>query len=112
MTPKKASKGMRTPWGAAQYVKHHAPGISFVGTGGHGGYKLSRERNAKVDAVWRRHGGWYEEDCDWAIVHYTFPEAFTDVPMDAVLTSLMNWLPDEYEAVAGKRVTSAESIFR
>ena len=41
-------ENMRTPWGAAQTVKILIDGIGQVHTAGHGGFKLSHERNLKV----------------------------------------------------------------
>ncbi|WP_026533668.1 DUF7007 domain-containing protein [Arthrobacter sp. H14] len=60
-------EGSRTPWGKAQDVKNMAVGIDAVFTAGHGGYKLSPERNGDVSPVWRSQSGFYEEDCDFAI---------------------------------------------
>ena len=47
-----------------------APGAWSVDTAGHGGIKLDAARNRKVPAVARQAGGWYEEDCQWAIAAY------------------------------------------
>lgn len=65
----------RTPWGRSDYAKEYAPGIVWYGTPSHGGFKLDRERNAAVPDYMRREGGWYEEDCDWAIVATVHPIA-------------------------------------
>lgn len=65
-------EGMRTPWGMADSAEIVADGIGHVGTPSHGGMKLDRKRNAMVPAPLRREGGWYEEDCEWAIVEYVF----------------------------------------
>jgi len=72
-----------TPWGRADRVTMHAPGIHFVSTPSHGGFHLDEEHNAKVPEAWRKLswngrgvGGWYEEDCDWAMVALTFPDLF------------------------------------
>ena len=73
-----------TPWGTADSHEHIAEGIDFYGTPSHGGFKLSAERNAKVQEILRQRSfgqqgmkGWYEEDCDACIVMATFPEYFT-----------------------------------
>ena len=47
-----------------------APGAWTLSTAGHGGIKLNRKRNALVPADARAKGGWYEEDCEWAIPAY------------------------------------------
>ena len=72
-----------SPWGAIDHVEHVAPGIVFVSTASHGGYYLTADHNVKVPLTWRgasfnRQGikGWYEEDCDWALVALTFPDLF------------------------------------
>ena len=67
-------EGKSSPWGRIQNAYTVADGIFLVSTAGHGGAKLDRKRNAQVPKPWRSKGGWYEEDCDWAIVALTFPE--------------------------------------
>jgi hypothetical protein len=61
---------LHSPWGAVQHGERLADGVFFVSTAGHGGIKLDRARNALVPEVFRKEGGWYEEDCDWAIPMY------------------------------------------
>ncbi len=51
-------------------------------TAGHGGIKLSPERNRVVNKAWRRKGGWYEEDVDAAIVILTFPQYFSSTSFE------------------------------
>lgn len=68
----------RTPWGAAQGSTIYGDGVESIGTSSHGGFKLDRARNAKVCALLRNEGGWYEEDSEWVKVAVTFPELFTD----------------------------------
>jgi hypothetical protein len=60
-------EGSRSPWGKIQDVRELAEGAWMVSTAGHGGIKLSAARNRKVPAPAREPGGWYEEDCQWAI---------------------------------------------
>jgi hypothetical protein len=112
------NEGSRTPWGKADYIENIAPGIQRVGTPSHGGYKLDRERNAQVNARWRREGGWYEEDCEWAIVFLTFESTFQETASTEHVfrTDLENahraargYYPDEYTAVTGTRVTLEQS---
>ena len=68
--------GSRTPWGTADIVEQIAPGIVVVGTAGHGGVKLSPERNRGISPALRNASGWYEEDCESYIPMMRFPEAF------------------------------------
>ena len=84
-----------TPWGQAQKAEGIAPGITKYTTASHGGYFLSKKANAKVppELQWstlKMQGlkGWYEEDCDWAIVVYTFQQHFQPELYQQALKSL------------------------
>ena len=73
---------MQTPWGESQEVESVAPGILRVSTAGHGGYWLDEERAQTVAArfvTFQPFAGWpwFEEDQDWAVVAFAFPESFT-----------------------------------
>jgi hypothetical protein len=96
---------MRTPWGKAQTVREVQPGILEITTAGHGGFKLSRYANSCVHSAWRRAGGWYEEDCEWAIVALTFGLGNAEYAQKTA----KNWYPNEYEAVYGGPVLPEES---
>lgn len=98
----------RSPWGTVDGVKEIAPGILSVTTPGHGGLKLSRSMNAKMPKAARRKGGWYEEDCEWALVALVFPETYPDDPSH-VTASVKNWFPDAYEAITGEKVATEDS---
>ena len=72
-----------TPWGVSNGAGEQiAPGIVWYDTAGHGGFHLSPERHAAVKqrfpdfTTFGGDGPWYEEDCDWAVVVFTFPEQF------------------------------------
>ncbi len=82
---------MQTPWGRSDFEHKYAEGITFLGTPGHGGFYLSRERVKEVPqdyrefaAKWSKGWGdqWYEEDCAALAVIATFPEYFPDVSPD------------------------------
>ena len=97
---------MRTPWGTADHITILADGVRRVDTPSHGGYKLDARMNRKVAEAWRQDGGWYEEDCDWAIVVITFPDLF---PLDAIgpaHDTAINWYPDAYCTVTGTPIES------
>jgi hypothetical protein len=68
----------QTPWGPAQHQKQVAPGITVFETAGHGGYFVSLEKRLRMpsDILAVQRDGWYEEDCDWALVCLAFPECF------------------------------------
>ncbi len=100
--------GTRTPWGTSDYSRKYARGLIFYGTPGHGGYHLSPTVNAKVNEAWRRSSGWYEEDCEWAIVALTFPEHFSEHLEHAKETAKC-YYPHQYEAVTGEAVRLEES---
>lgn len=100
-------EGSRTPWGAADYVALSAPGIMSVGTPGHGGYKLSPERNKAIPAGLRNTSGWYEEDCEAHIVAWVHPEGFPNA--GAAEQGVKDWFPDGYEKATGTVLAPGES---
>lgn len=112
----------RSPWGAVQHADDIAPGITAVGTAGHGGIRLSPQRNREIPAPLRQSSGWYEEDCEARIVQWQFPEAFADSPLygsdDAEAwradaeASVKNWFPDQWEKATGGTVRPGESTTR
>lgn len=103
-------EGSRTPWGPADYVEHTAHGIVSVSTPGHGGVKLSPERNRMIPSVLRRSSGWYEEDCEVYIPMMYHPEAFVrdgqtvDEVRQFAENGIIRWFPDEYEAATGNQI--------
>jgi hypothetical protein len=101
--------GTQTPWGTADSSKSITRGIVLYSTPGHGGFHVSPTLNAKVHEAWRRAKGWYEEDCEWAIVVLTFPQHFTaDQTTDAKSTA-KNYYPHAYKTVMGEDVKPEES---
>jgi hypothetical protein len=108
-------EGSRTPWGTADSAHHIAPGIVTVGTPGHGGVKLSPERNKKVPSALRNASGWYEEDCEAYIPMMAHPEVFVregrtldDVYLSA-RKGIIDWFPDEYEKAFDVRLAVGQS---
>ena len=106
------TKKSRTPWGAPQDITENAPGITTVGTPGHGGTKLSKERNRLIPASLRQSSGWYEEDCEAAIVGMYFPEAYPHWTQEKFEGTVKNWFPDKYEAATGNTLVPGESLKR
>ena len=102
--------GSRTPWGTADWVTHMAPGIVSVSTPGHGGVKLSPERNRKIPAPLRQASGWYEEDCEVYIPMMAFPEAFVrdgqtvEEVREFGKQGVIRWMPEDYEAATGTEI--------
>jgi len=67
-----------SPWGAVQDQKELAPGIIQVWTASHGGIWVEPAKWATmpIKTTGYSEDGWFEEDCDWALVALAFPEAF------------------------------------
>jgi hypothetical protein len=101
--------GTWTPWGMSDYQKTLAPGIISYSTPGHGGIHVEEKLNLKVHPKLRNSEGWYEEDCEWAKVAFTFPHAFKPDHVLIAKETLKNWLPHEYEAATGIKVNLGES---
>ena len=101
--------GSATPWGVAQQSLQFAEGVVSHSTASHGGFHLSIERNSLVHEQFRIPSGWYEEDCDWAIVAYTFPDLFTGWEAIHAEKTLKAWLPTAWEAVTGQILAPGES---
>ncbi|WP_271983580.1 DUF7007 domain-containing protein [Pseudoclavibacter terrae] len=112
------AEGDKSPWGEVQHVDHLADGIAAVDTDGHGGVKLSPERNRKIPDAWRSKGGWHEEDCEHYFVRATFPEAFVRDEATAMTTQvdaeerIRYWFPDQWEAETGEAILPGQSAER
>lgn len=69
------------PWGPIQSRKAFGPGVEFVETASHGGFRLSRERFDAMPPELRRvsftRNQFYEEDSAWSAVVLAWPELFT-----------------------------------
>jgi hypothetical protein len=74
------SEAIPTPYGPARRRMHVAEGIDFLETDGHGYVHLDSSLHVLMPAAWREtpysRFGYYEEDCDWALVALRFPAAF------------------------------------
>jgi hypothetical protein len=111
-----------TPWGKPQTIRLLAEGIWTVSTARHGGIKLDRKRNAEVPDYMRIEGGWYEEDCSWAIAAVVHTDAFKRVvkidgkpdrlEWEYAHETLKRWMPDEYERFTGIKIMPGESYKR
>jgi hypothetical protein len=101
-----------SPWGRPDDRTELSAGVWLVETPSHGGIYLSSERNAAVPDYLRDAGGWYEEDCDWAIAALVHPEAFKREQVLAADKCLRHWQPDEYEKLTGNSICPGESRVR
>jgi len=98
-----------TPWGTSQGATIYAEAVECHSTAGHGGFKLSAERNRKVHPMLRIKGGFYEEDAAWAIVAITFPHLFTGFERRCAERTIMDCWPDAWEAITGTVLAPGES---
>ena len=87
--------GMRTPWGESQSVETVVPGIVFVSTASHGGYRVSKKLLDTMPEHLRSKDGWYEEDCEACKVVLAFPWAFDADKIVRALTSYNHWFKKE-----------------
>jgi hypothetical protein len=123
--PTFVNDGSRTPWGPAQHAKDYAEGITVVDTEGHGGIKLSKDRNMAVHPALREASGWYEEDCAQYVVRFTFPEETRPSPANGYTIDrtaeynyaeakdgIRRWYPDAFEKVTGEPVLPGQSSVR
>lgn len=100
---------IHTPWGASQGSTVYAEGVASHSTAGHGGFKLSAERNRIIHPMLRSKGGWYEEDAEWAIVAITFPDLFTAFERRCAETTIKDSWPDAWEAIFSTILQPGES---
>jgi len=98
-----------TPWGPSQLATIYAEGIVAHMTAGHGGFRLSAERNKRVVQSLRIGSGWYEEDEAWAIVAFNFPDLFTTYERKLAERTIRDKWPDEWEAIFGRPLQPGES---
>ena len=100
---------MSTPWGAAQTTKKYAHGIISYSTASHGGFHLSKTRQAEMPEVLRNPGGWYEEDCEWCKVVVAFSKYFEPKELLQAYETLKNWSYEVYETFTGLTLKPGES---
>jgi hypothetical protein len=103
----------QTPWGKSDSSTKLAPGIMRYTTPGHGGFHVSKTKNVLIHQSWRKDSGWYEEDCEWVIVAFTFPKFFisskNDVSIESIIAIAKDQYPDEYTLITGRKVSLDES---
>lgn len=100
---------VQTPWGVSQGATVYTEGVESHSTAGHGGFKLSAERNEHVHPLLRAIDGWYEEDCAWAIVTITFPDLFSSFERRCAERSVKDSWPDAWETIFGVVLGPGES---
>jgi hypothetical protein len=98
-----------TPWGKSQTKQTYIRGINFYSTSSHGGIHVSEKLNQKIHVTWRNDNGWYEEDCEWAIVGISFPEICSKEELELAHKTAKEYFPHEYEIALGIIVLPSES---
>lgn len=98
-----------TPWGPSQGVTRYSDGVTAHSTASHGGFHIAPDLNRKISTALRRDSGWYEEDCEWAIVAITFTDLFTTFERRLADDAIRNWWPDAWEAIHGQHLLPGES---
>ena len=101
--------GDSSPWGRIDHARTLAPGIVSVGTASHGGIHLRADLNAAIPESLRSSDAWYEEDCEWAHVALIYPHAFNAQEQASAHRTVMNYMPEAYEAWAGVVLGPGES---
>lgn len=101
-----------TPWGSSQGATWFADGIICHSTASHGGFELAAYRNAQIPIARRSASGFYEEDCEWAIVAVTFTGFFTDREQRLADQTMRDWHPDVWEELNGRELSPDESRAR
>jgi hypothetical protein len=102
--------GSFTPWGRADFAEVLVPGAVSVATPSHGGIWLAPHLNAEVHPAWRRDDGWYEEDCEAAIVFATFPGTAPEIPQEKVHDSLAWSFTREHAVVFPRESAAREGL--
>lgn len=103
------SSWVHTPWGASQGATVYGEGVLCHSTGGHGGFQLAPEQNARVHASLRSSSGFYEEDAAWAAVAQAFPDLFTGYERRLADETLRDHWPEAWEAIHGRALQLGES---
>lgn len=95
----------RSPWGKVQNAVQFAEMEDCwrISTSSHGGIKLSPKMNKEIPKLFRRSGGWYEEDCEAAI-----PLHFLKKQPDAIPV-LKNYFWRNYEQFFNCSIPEEES---
>ena len=82
-----------TPWGKANFAASYCRGVTAYSTPSHGGMKVSAGLNKRIPEPLRVASGWYEEDCDAAIVVFFLDKEVgaTREERDEAYNSIEEW---------------------
>ncbi|MBY5700424.1 DUF7007 domain-containing protein [Rhizobium leguminosarum] len=98
-----------TPRGPSQGATVYTDGIVSHTTAGHGGFRLSNERNVKIHPMLRCAGGWYEEDAAWAAVALAYPNLFTALERKCADRTVRDSWPEAWEVIFDRPVAPGNS---
>lgn len=86
-----------SPWGPIEHETLYSDECRFVSTASHGGFQVTGQARKRVQALhptWSPFNGtygWYEEDCDAAIVVVALPELFPFSDVQRAATSILSY---------------------
>ena len=114
---------MRTPWGPSQHTTEEAPGVVWVSTASHGGYRVTEAVAKLMHPAMRGIGErmygylWFEEDCAWSAVGLSFPGLeesgnLSEGMAEQAKDTCINWYPDQWEAFTGETIPDGGSYIR
>ena len=93
-----------TPWGTAQSAMRFARGLISYSTAGHGGLHVSSGLLARIPEYMRQAAvygggvnGWFEEDCESAIVIVCLPEFFPMTWRENAIGTMQSYYPKQWE---------------
>jgi hypothetical protein len=110
--PELPSFNSRTPWGSADSATHYGAGVILYSTPSHGGFWLSEARRAALCpevrafvSPYHKSPGWFEEDCEWALVALSFPFLFTADELATARRTAASCYPELFKALQSAPAT-------
>jgi hypothetical protein len=104
---------MSSPWGQIQYVRKYVPGISFISTARHGGFRISSKKNQEILEPFRKITNhsyvYYEEDSEAALVILSFQNLFEPQDIQDAHKTAKNDYPHQYAKAFSTTVNLNES---
>jgi hypothetical protein len=90
---KKIVKNRETPWGMSENAEQIVEGITWYDTPSHGGFYVEEHLNKFIKKYYPSFTpfageGWYEEDCDCALVIKCFPQYFSPAQYSAAKNAI------------------------
>lgn len=104
-----------SPWGKVDgWSRFGDLGLFHHSTPGHGGIYVPPDMKRLMPKPYRDAnqyggGGWFEEDCEWALVALSFPSGLDEKTMENARSAVKNYHPHAYMAVTGEKLTRKDS---